>query len=153
MNDDWNIQRIVLATDFSEASSGATRVAHAVARSNRAEMIIAHVLSLPVPPLGGPGTGAAGVYMQVEKDARSHVETVLSAFAERAAAQGIKAKTAILDGVIDEEIVRFAEENKVDLIVIGTHGRKGVSKFFLGSVAARVISSAPCPVLTIRSEA
>lgn len=150
MNDELNIKRIVLATDLAEASSGATRAATGLAKSSDAELMIAHVLHVPIPPVGGPGTGAAGLYMQLEKDARAHVETVLSGLAERAAARGIKVTTAILNGVADEEIIRFAEEKKADIVVIGTHGRKGVSRFFLGSVAARVIANASCPVLTVR---
>lgn len=150
MNEELDIRRIVLATDLAEASSGATRAATGLAKSHDAELIIAHVLQVPVPPVGGPGTGAAGLYMQLENDARAHVETVLSGLVERAVARGIKAATAILNGVADEEIVRFAEEKKADLVVIGTHGRTGVSKFLLGSVAARVIANASCPVLTVR---
>ena len=51
-----------------------------------------------------------------------------------------------------EQIARAAKSKKADLIVIGTHGRTGLAKFFLGSVASRVVAAAPCPVLTVRGK-
>jgi nucleotide-binding universal stress UspA family protein len=68
-----------------------------------------------------------------------------------------KAKTArvrvrgmLMSGVAHEQIVRTANRQKAGVIVMGTHGRTGVARFFLGSVAARVAATAPCPVLTVR---
>ena len=57
----------------------------------------------------------------------------------------------MLFGTPYEAIVEAALENNADLVILGTHGRKGVSRFFLGSVASRVISTAPCPVMTVRA--
>jgi nucleotide-binding universal stress UspA family protein len=54
------------------------------------------------------------------------------------------------DGVAHEQIIRTARRQKADMIVMGTHGRTGMARFFLGSVAARVTATAPCPVLTVR---
>ena len=56
----------------------------------------------------------------------------------------------LLEGVAHEQIVRAAKSKKADLTVIGTHGRTGFAKLFLGSVASRVVTAAPCPVLTVR---
>jgi nucleotide-binding universal stress UspA family protein len=56
----------------------------------------------------------------------------------------------LLEGVAHEQIARAAKRQRADLIVMGTHGRTGMARFFLGSVAARVAATAPCPVLTVR---
>jgi nucleotide-binding universal stress UspA family protein len=64
----------------------------------------------------------------------------------------VRARGVLLEGVAHEAIVREARKRRADLIVIGTHGRTGVARFFLGSVAARVTATAPCPVLTVRGK-
>jgi nucleotide-binding universal stress UspA family protein len=63
---------------------------------------------------------------------------------------GVRATGLLLDGAPHDQIPRAARRNRADLIVIGTHGRTGLSKVLLGSVAERVIRSATCPVLTVR---
>jgi nucleotide-binding universal stress UspA family protein len=65
----------------------------------------------------------------------------------------VKAKGLLLKGIAHEQIVNAAESTSADMIVIGTHGRTGFSKLFMGSVAGRVISTALCPVLTVRGNA
>ena len=62
----------------------------------------------------------------------------------------VRARGIVREGVVADQIVRAARAQRADLIVIGTHGRTGVARFFLGSVAARVAATAPCPVLTVR---
>jgi nucleotide-binding universal stress UspA family protein len=61
------------------------------------------------------------------------------------------AKPLVLAGAADEAITEAAKDNDADLVIMGTHGRKGVSRLFLGSVASRVIATAPCPVMTIHA--
>ena len=61
-------------------------------------------------------------------------------------------KIALLEGIAHEQIARAARARRADLIVIGTHGRTGVAKLFLGSVAGRVVSIAHCPVMTVRGK-
>ncbi len=58
----------------------------------------------------------------------------------------------LLEGVAHEQIVRAARARRADLIVVGTHGRSGLARFFLGSVAGRVVATATCPVLTVRGK-
>ncbi len=65
------------------------------------------------------------------------------------AKKGITVKTDIVRGTAYEEVLKQAKRHKVDLIVIGTHGRKGVQRWVMGSVAERVVRMAPCPVLSI----
>jgi nucleotide-binding universal stress UspA family protein len=62
----------------------------------------------------------------------------------------VRSKTLLLHGLADQQIIRAARSAKADLIVIGTHGRTGLARLFLGSVASRVLAGARCPVLTVR---
>ena len=62
----------------------------------------------------------------------------------------MRSKTLLLEGVADQQIIRAARLKKADLIVIGTHGRTGLARLFLGSVASRVVAGARCPVMTVR---
>jgi nucleotide-binding universal stress UspA family protein len=70
---------------------------------------------------------------------------------EQARKEGVDARALLVTGFADEAIVAAAKQQGADLIVMGTHGRRGAARLFLGSVAARVISTAPCPVMTVRS--
>jgi nucleotide-binding universal stress UspA family protein len=62
----------------------------------------------------------------------------------------VKAKSVLLNGQAHDQIIKAAKSKKADIVVIGTHGRTGLSKLFMGSVAGRVVSTADCPVLTVR---
>ena len=64
----------------------------------------------------------------------------------------VRARGFLLEGAPHEEIIRFARARRVDLVVMGTHGRTGLAKLFVGSVADRVVAAAPCPVLTVRGK-
>ena len=74
----------------------------------------------------------------------------LAALTAKAKKSGVKVVGLTADGSPAQQIVRVARSKRFDLVVIGTHGRTGLAKFFLGSVAGRVVSTAPCPVLTVR---
>ena len=69
----------------------------------------------------------------------------------RARKAGVRVTTILLDGAPHEQIPRAVRRTRADLLVIGTHGRTGLTKVLLGSVAERVLRLAPCPVLTVRS--
>lgn len=140
--------RILMATDFSDASAPAWRRAVAIARENKAELLVTHAYLPPNPAQAG--AVAPGVYEEWEGNLRTDVEKKLQLLVDDAQRSNVVARPVVLTGNPDEAIAKAAEENEVDLVVMGTHGRKGVSRFFLGSVAARVISTAPCAVLTVR---
>jgi len=74
----------------------------------------------------------------------------MEALLKKARAASVRATSTIVEGVPTERIVRAARARHADLIVMGTHGRTGFSRFLLGSVASRVIATLPCPVLTVR---
>lgn len=142
-------RRILAATDFSPASSRALARAIELARANRAELVLAHVLA-PIVPIVGDGYVSPSAYAGFEDAARRAGQRRLAAVAARAARAGVRAKALILSGIPAEEIARAARRHRADVIVMGTHGRSGLSRVLLGSVAQRVLVLAPCAVLTVR---
>ena len=81
---------------------------------------------------------------------RAYGQKHLTALARKAKQASVRVKSLLLEGIPHESIARAARSKKADLLVIGTHGRTGLAKFFLGSVATRLVASASCPVLTVR---
>lgn len=140
-------RRILHPTDFSTASRRALKMAVDLARANRAELTIAHVLAPPVTPIG-EGYIPPGTYALLDAAGRRTATAQLRRLQARARAAGLRTRVLLLDGIAHEQIVRRAKRS--DLVVIGTHGRTGLPRLFLGSVAARVVALAPCPVLTVR---
>ena len=143
------IRRVLHPTDFSRASAAAFRRALAEARANKAALLIVHVLA-PVIPMAGEGYVSPSAYQQMSEAARTWAHRKLLRLLTTARTARVRARGLLLEGVAHEQIVRAARRQRADLIVIGTHGRTGVARFFLGSVAARVTATAPCPVLTVR---
>jgi nucleotide-binding universal stress UspA family protein len=144
-----SFKRIMVATDLTSASVPVTREAIALAKENGAELLIAHAYEPP--NLAQAEAVAPGVYDEWNRNLRKDIEERLQPLLEDARKQGVQAGALVLAGAPHEAIAEAAKDNNVDLVMMGTHGRKGVSRFFLGSVASRVISTAPCPVLTIRA--
>jgi nucleotide-binding universal stress UspA family protein len=103
-------------------------------------------------PMSGEGYVSPKVYESIERSAREYAQKRLGALLAKAKKSGVRAKGLLLDGVPHERIVAAAKSKRADLIVIGTHGRTGLARFLLGSVASRVVSTAVCPVLTVRGK-
>lgn len=143
------LRRLLHATDFSAASRAAFRRALELARDARAELTILHVLA-PAVPMVGDGYVAPALFEQVEASARAAGQKQLDKLLRKAKQAHVRARGLLLTGVPHDRIVRAARGRRADLIVIGTHGRTGLARLFLGSVAARVLTLAPCPVLTVR---
>ncbi len=143
------VRRILAPTDFSSASSRALARAVEVARANGAELIVAYVL-VPIVPVVGDGYVPASTYAELEDSARRAGQRRLDVALARVKKAGVKARSVLLDGIAADQIVRAAKKCRADLIVMGTHGRSGFSRFLLGSVAQRVLTLAPCAVLTVR---
>ena len=146
-------RRIVYPTDFSKASVPAFARALAEARPTRSELILVHVLA-PVIPAAGASEGylSPSVYEQMSKSARAWAQKQMDRLLAKAKAARVRARGMLLEGVAHEQIVRAAKRQRASLIVMGTHGRTGMARFFLGSVAARVAATASCPVLTVRGK-
>jgi len=136
------IRRIIHPTDFSPASESALAWAIELAERNQAELLLIHVLTPPTP-----------IY-EVESPLRPQAEAAMSALAARARQKTAIVKRLFLKGTIpvDKQIVQAARTLRADLIVMGTHGRTGFSRLFVGSVASRVVAHAHCPVLVVRAD-
>ncbi len=142
------LQPIVFATDFSPASKGALGKAIELARKEGAELIVAHVYE---PPASLSHSGVADDLIEAELEAtiRKDVEKQLAPVLAEVRAAGVKVRGEILAGHTAKELGLLADRNGAAMIVIGTHGRTGIKKLVMGSVASQVIATAPCPVLTV----
>ena len=139
-------QRILCATDFSDTAEAAWAAARELGRTQRAELILVHVFTeLPVYP-----DVAVLEVQRVWEEQRAWVERELAERVTAATARGLTARWVLKTGVAPESIVEAAAETHADLIVIGTHGRTGLSRLVIGSVAERVVRLAPGPVLTMK---
>jgi nucleotide-binding universal stress UspA family protein len=145
------VRRILHPTDFSRASGAAFLKAVALAKESRAQLLLVHVL-LPPTPFIGDGYISPKTYEELEASARRGAQRELAKVVAKAQKAKARVKAVLLEGVPYDRIARAARSKRADLIVTGTHGRSGLSKFFLGSVAERVIALAPCPVLTVRGK-
>lgn len=139
-----NFRSIMLATDFSEASDKPLRHALAIARHYRAQLHLAHVISSPGFTMAGPE-----VVVAAESLARREATRLEKDLAGTGALTGLEYKFLIRRGEVWEELKEIIRQENVDLVVLGTHGRCGIRKLLLGSVAEQIFRHADCPVLTI----
>jgi nucleotide-binding universal stress UspA family protein len=145
------IRRILHPTDFSRASTAAFKRAVDMAKGNRAELLLVHVLT-PAVPIVADGYVSPQVYEDMANATRAYGQKHLDALVRKAKQAGARVRGLLLEGVPHERIAQAARSRKADLVVIGTHGRTGFAKLFLGSVASRVLTVSPCPVLTVRGK-
>lgn len=141
--------RIVVPTDFSPCSEEAWRLARKVAATSHGELVLTHVLTEAPLYRESVMTQVRPVY----EGARKWAEGALQDWVAKARAEGLNARATLRTGVPYQEVVALATDERADLIVIGTHGRGGIDRALLGSVADRVVRLAPCPVLTVREPA
>lgn len=142
-------KRILLATDLTPASRPAFDEALRIAEDRGAELVLAHAYQLP--NLGQPVALTGEVYDAMDRQLRVAAERRMEKLVADARRRKVRARSLVVFGDPYEAITKTAADEGVDLVIMGTHGRKGVARFFLGSVASRVISTAPCPVLTVRA--
>jgi nucleotide-binding universal stress UspA family protein len=141
------IRSILIPTDFSDSSQGALTAGISIAKRQNADVILLHVLDnvtyfQPVEVLL-PG-------IKLAPDLNLLMEEKIKELSKKISDEtGVKVTGKILQGQPYEQICIFANESKISLIVLGTHGTSGKRKFFIGSDAYRIIKLAPCPVLTI----
>jgi nucleotide-binding universal stress UspA family protein len=145
------IRRILHPSDFSPASARAFRYAVEAAKVNRARLVILHVLPPVVPVVGDEYVASPRVYVDLQRAAREEGERQVKRLVSRAKQAGLRAVGILREGTPADGIVRAARGTRAGMIVMGTHGRTGVARLLLGSVATRVIGTAPCPVLTVRA--
>jgi len=143
------LKKVLLATDFSDCAKTAQDYATEFADQFHAELHVLHVVvdtSLMVAEYGAALTLPPDYLEQLKSQAKHAVEKIVAASVKPGGA-GI---SAVRLGSPPLEIVKYAGEHGIDLIVIGTHGRGGFMHLLLGSCAERVVRKAQCPVLTVR---
>jgi len=140
--------KILHPTDFSECATQAQAAAVDLAGKLGGEIVLLQVLVET--PLYGESILNMSTVQSVYDAQRKWAEEALEGRADDLRRRGVKTSWRVQVGVPFEEIVKAAQEERAEMIVIGTHGRSGLNRALLGSVAERVIRLAPCPVLTIR---
>ncbi len=134
-----NVQRIMCPTDFSESSKAAVGYASSLALHFGAILHIVHVDEHPL--LYGTAPVPYPDEMNANREQLAETKPTIG---------GVPFEQHLLRGIAADEIARFAEKYDVDLIVIGTHGRTGLRRLLMGSVAESVVRHAKCPVLAVK---
>jgi nucleotide-binding universal stress UspA family protein len=145
------LKTVLVATDFSEPSAAALAYGREFAVTFGAQLVVAHVAANTLTRGYGGGDGFViidpALQHEIEAGARRQLDDLISD-EDR---QQLRAATVLLtSNAPAHAITDYANEAGVDLIVLGTHGRGGVTHLLMGSVAERVVRTAPCPVLTVR---
>lgn len=144
----FKFREILVPTDFSDQSRMALDYAIELAESTGGTLHIIHVIEPSVYPtdLGFPQVGL----VDLDKELVENSNLELAKIEEELKAKGIKIIKFITHGRPSDEIVDYANDNKIDLICIATHGRNGFERFLFGSTTEKVLRKAPCPVLAVR---
>ena len=142
------IKSILFPTDFSEGSSQALQYAVDMAKRYGAKLYVIHVIYDIAKATGWyvPHVSMDEMYKDIQEGAKKELER----FGVEELSGVKDVERSVMTGVPHEEIINFASTNKIDLIIMGTHGRKGIDRILFGSTAAQVVRYAPCPVLTVR---
>jgi nucleotide-binding universal stress UspA family protein len=137
-----NIRKILFPTDFSHTGDAALAMATALARDSGAKLVIVHVEEPPVAYGGGE------MYYGMPDPATEDLRKMLHEITPTDAT--VACEHRLVTGDPASAIARLAKEDDVDLIVMGTHGRTGLTRLLMGSVAEAVVRRASCPVLTYK---
>ena len=141
------IKKILCAVDFSDSSSKVSDYAMVFAEMHKAKLLVLYAapslsqyVGFHVPP-----NSIENFVGEIASGAEKTMETYLVEHFKGADVEG-----KVVTGYAAEEILRVAQEEQVDLIIMGTHGRTGIDRILFGSVAEKVVKSSPIPVLTVR---
>lgn len=143
-----DIKRILFPTDFSEGALNALPYAVDMAKSYGAKLYMLHVIYdiATASGLHVPHVSVDEMYKELDASARKELDKF--GMDKRGDIKDVEC--TVIRGIPYEEILKFAQEKNIDLIIIGTHGRKGLDRVLFGSTAERVVRNASCPVLTVR---
>ena len=141
-----SIHRILIPTDGSDYSVRAAEYGVSVAKMLGAEITVVYVIDTVVLDQAAKVTELEAMERELKSDGERYLHYVVGV-AER---EGVKAGSFLAKGRPYEQIVHLAKGMKIDLIVMGTYGRRGAERILIGSVAERVIEYASCPVLVVR---
>ncbi|WP_144901121.1 universal stress protein [Halobellus captivus] len=139
--------KILVPTDGSAASEGAVEHAIELAKQYGATLHALYVIDTGA--YSAMEVGSDIVVEALREEGNQAVDRVV----EEAEAAGVTVETSVQTGIAHRTIVQYAADEGVDLVVMGTHGRTGVGRFLLGSVAEKVVRTAEVPVMTVRSQA
>ena len=139
------LHRILVPVDFSAGSEAALDMATSLARDNGAGLILVHVEVIPLSAAGGEYLYAVPEPPTEELLAKLNAVVVPDSH--------IPVERRLLAGDPADAIIRLAQTEAADLIVMGTHGRRGLARLLMGSVAEAIVRAAPCPVLTVKQPA
>jgi nucleotide-binding universal stress UspA family protein len=142
------LKKMLVPTDFSERSQKALKYALQFAKQFKSEITLLHVVEVR---FAGSEAGVVDL-IQLESDLRESGKIQLEQLARNVASEMVKIRTEIRIGIPYMEITEMADEKKIDMLVVSTHGYTGLKHVFMGSTAERIIRHAPCPVLTVRLE-
>lgn len=145
----FKVMKILYPTDFSEASLEALKYAVSFARSCQAKLILMHVVNEKIFSEGlslARVSAPESLGQELAAEASRQLRMIIPADHR----QGLDIETVILSGNPSVEVIRYAKDNQVDMIVIGTAGRSGVEHMMFGSTAEKVVRGAPCPVLSVK---
>ena len=137
--------KILYVTDFSESSEYACQYAISIAGKYGCRICVAHVIE-PFTYADDFGIDYAAQFREMEATAGRLLDNAAASMKRT----GADIEGVLLSGNPSAEIVKFAKDNAIDLIVMSTHGRSGVEHILMGSVAEKVLRKSPCPVLTVK---
>ncbi len=142
------LKKVLLPTDFSDSARHALRYGMSFAKEYGAELVLLHVVeNLTV----GYASDLFPVPMaEVFQEISGYAKTELAKLGEEARSRGLTVREEVVQGKPSAEIIRFASENEIDMIVLGTHGKGMLDQALFGSTTERVVRRSPCPVLTVR---
>jgi len=142
------LKKVLVPTDFSESAHHALTYGISFAREYKAELVLLHVVeNLTV----GYASDLFPVPMaEVFQEISGYAKAELAKLGVEAREKGLVAQEHVVMGKPSAEIIRFAQENAIDMIVLGTHGKGMLDQALFGSTTERVVRRAPCPVLTVR---
>jgi nucleotide-binding universal stress UspA family protein len=145
-----DLKKVMCPVDFSDPSNHALTYALELARAFEAEVVLVHVIDVQF--LSPYVVSEVPTVVPGVDELRKTVEQDLQALAEKSRKDypAVAVRSLLLQGAPFVRIVESAREEQADLIVMGTHGRSGLSHLLIGSVAERVVRKAPCPVLTVK---
>jgi nucleotide-binding universal stress UspA family protein len=140
---------VLAPVDFEPCSQAALDTAVDLARAFEARLTVLHAWDIPAAAYSGRFAPTPEIWTSLGKAARQTLDAAMTRVRERAPG----AEALLLQGSPASEILAAIEGTKADLVVLGTHGRHGLSRFVLGSVAEKVVRASPVPVLTVHGSA
>ncbi len=143
------LNRVLVATDFSEFGDLALRYGCELAKGFGAELHLVHAIEPPSAAYSEFGMGYIGLE-EVEATLQKEASARLKRLPDPQAPAPVTIIREVLLGTPFREIIKYAREHEIDLLVVGTHGRGAIAHMLMGSTAERIVRHAPCPVLTVR---